>query len=50
VEESLTRSLRAGEAEAGLIELIGRLSELLSKEFPPSGENRNELPNEVRSV
>jgi len=36
---------RAGEFEAGVLEGIGAIGEVLSQHFPPQGSQRNEIPN-----
>lgn len=36
---------RAGEFEAGVLEGITAIGQLLSQHFPPQGEQRNEIPN-----
>jgi putative membrane protein len=46
--QRLTRSIRAGRAADGVIEIIDELAERLSGPLPPLPEDRNELPDAVR--
>ena len=41
----LSRAIRAGGAEEGVSQALGRINELLAQHFPPRADNPNELPD-----
>jgi Predicted membrane protein len=45
VAQAMEAAFRQGEFERGALEGIRRIGELLAQNFPPSGDNRDELAN-----
>jgi uncharacterized membrane protein len=45
VAQTMEAAFRQGDFERGALEGIRRISELLAQNFPPSGDNRDELAN-----
>lgn len=45
--DRIVTGIRAGRAADGVVEVLGRLTEVLAELAPPVGANENELPNAV---
>ncbi|MEZ0230948.1 MAG: TPM domain-containing protein [Planctomycetota bacterium] len=50
VRDLLIAGLKTGHSAKGFTDAIAECGRILSKDFPPSAENPNELPNELRVV
>lgn len=50
VRDILIAGLRSGDGAKGFTDAIAECGRILAKDFPPSAENPDELPNELRVV
>ncbi len=50
VRDLLIAGLKSGQGSKGFTDAIAECGRILSKDFPPSAENPDELPNELRVI